>query len=278
MKIKASLTLLGALAALPSADAQLVFDSFGYADGAIQTVSGGGWAIHSPTTPANNLLVSGGEVLIAQAGTAGNRDDANRPFIGGVTFDPATDNTSVFFYGLDVNFSALPTAGTPGSYFAHLKSTAANEFYARLGANLDGAATGSFRVAIANEAWTTATSVEFPQDLSLDVTYRLVVRLDLATDQSTLWVNPTSIGSPSVTATDTIGYAAGTIAQIALRQGTSNNGTGTPSGGPGDLAVDNLMVGTTFDQVSVVPEPEEYAALSAFALVGFGLWRRMKRS
>ena len=233
--------------------------------------------MHSPVPAVGNLLVSGGEVLIAQAGTAGSRDDANKAFDGGVTFDPVADNTSSIYYAMDVNFSALPTAATAGSYFAHLKSTTANEFYARVGANVEGAGAGQFRLSIVNETWNTGNSVEFPQDLDLDVTYRLVVRLNLATDQTTLWVNPSSESSTSVTATDAISYA-GTIAQIALRQGTSNtNGTGTPSGGPGDLAVDNLIVGTSFNQVSPVPEPEEYAAMFGAVLIGFGIWRRVRK-
>lgn len=270
-------SILSSLAFLPQSNAQLFSDGFSYSDGALQTVSGGGWTVHSPVPAVGNLLVSGGQVLIAQAGTAGSRDDANHAFNGAVTFDPATDNTSSIYYAVDVNFSALPTVATAGSYFAHLKSTTANEFYARLGANVEGAGAGQFRVAIVNETWNSVNSVEFPQDLDLDVTYRLVVRLNLATDQTTLWVNPASESSTSVTATDVISYA-GTIAQVALRQGTSNtSGTGTASGGPGDLAVDNLIVGTSFNQVSPVPEPEEYAAMFGAVLIGFGIWRRVRK-
>lgn len=267
-------SILSSLALVPQTNAQLFSDAFSYTDGALHTVSSGGWAVHSPATPANNLLVSGGEVLIAQAGTAGTRDDANHAFDGAVTFDPATDNTSSIYYALNVNFSALPTAGTAGSYFAHLKSTTANEFYARLGANVEGAGAGQFRVSVVNETWNSANSVEFPQDLDLDVTYRLVVRLNLATDQTTLWINPTSETSTSITATDALSYS-GVIAQIALRQGTS--GTSPSVGGPGDLAVDNLIVGTSFNQVSPVPEPEEYAAMFGAVLIGFGVWRRIRK-
>jgi hypothetical protein len=65
-----------------------------------------------------------------------------------------------------------------------------------------------------------------------------------------------------VTATDAIGYAAGgLINAFALRQGTS--GSSPNDAAPGDLFLDNLIVGTTF--ASVIPEP------SSFALLGLGV-------
>jgi MYXO-CTERM domain-containing protein len=47
---------------------------------------------------------------------------------------------------------------------------------------------------------------------------------------------------------------------------TSVNGTG---GGPIHSASETFLVNFT-----AVPEPEEYAAVAAAALVGFALWRR----
>jgi hypothetical protein len=176
------------------------------------------------------------------------RQDNNR--LLSQSFDPATDNTTALYGSFTVNFSALPTAGTAGSYFAHLKSSAANEFYARIGATPEGAAEGSFRLALTNESWSAAATIEYPQDLSLNTDYQVVFRFDLATDQATLWVNPTNEASLSVTATDAVSFAAGSIEAYALRQGTS----GTPAGGPGTLTLDNLRITTSFSE-AVVPEP-----------------------
>ena len=253
-------SLLGAgFSATSASAAVLISDDFSYSDGAISSVSGGNWTIHSGTdSGATALNITSGQAVINQGDTHSSGADANRLFAGPTTFDPATDNTSKLYSSFTVNFSQLPVNGdSEGSYFAHFKSSAANEFYGRIGANTAGAASGSFRIALANEAWSGTASIEFPQDLSLGTTYTVVSRLDLATDQTTLWINPTDETSASITATDTIGYAAGTINAYALRQGTSGTGA------PGILAVDGLRVGTSFAEV--VPEP------TSLGLLGLGL-------
>lgn len=72
--------------------------------------------------------------------------------------------------------------------------------------------------------------------------YLGVVRLDLATDQSTLWVNPQDEGSPGVSATDAFSFpATGVIDSFALRQGTS--GTSGHIRAPGVLYIDDLKTG-----------------------------------
>jgi hypothetical protein len=255
-KILLSLPLLAAVT-LP---AQVYLnETFSYADGPLTNVSGQAWAIHSGTIDLN---VVSGAAFIHQNDVAANREDVNR--LLNTTFDATTDNTSKIYGSFSINYSSLPITGnSDGSYFAHLKSSAAGEFYARIGANTVGAAAGTFRLAVANEggyATGLSTPVEYTVDLSLNTTYQVVFRYDLATDQTTLWVNPTDESSFSVTALDAVSYAAGTINAYALRQGT----TGT--GAPGDLALDNLIIGGTFaDVTTVVPEP------STYAFVGMGL-------
>jgi hypothetical protein len=268
MKIRQ--TPLAALVLVPMAlNAEVVLlENFNYADGQLSGaagVAGGAWINHSGTIPLN---VVGGQALIEQPDTAGSREDINRLF--SVTYDPATDNSTKLYAAFSVNFSALPVS--VGSYFAHFKSSAANEFYARIGADTEGAAPGMFRLSIANESWSPSATMEFPQDLALGVTYEVMVRLDLASDQGTLWVNPTDESSVSVTAADLIGYAAGSINAYALRQGTSTSGTDV--GAPGTIKLDNLRAGTSFTEVQAIPEPSTFAL---FALGGAGLMLRRRR-
>jgi hypothetical protein len=271
MKRVLLLILLGAIPASLTADV-LLNEPFNYADGRLADLSSGTWVNHSGTTP---LDVMGGSAFINQADTTGGREDVNRAL--SVSFDPATDNTSRLYAGFTVNFSSLPAnngTASAGSYFAHFKSSAASEFYARIGANQEGAASGSFRLALGNEAWSSSASIEYPQDLALGVSYNVVVRLDLATDQATLWVNPVDESSTSITATDAISYAAGgSIAAFALRQGTT--GTAPNDGAPGALALDNLVVATTFNEAQVIPEPSTWAMLMLGGLAfGWALRRQ----
>jgi hypothetical protein len=251
----------------------LLNETFSYPDGALTNVAPLNWFYHSGSGgSANTLNVVAGRAFINQGDLVGGRDDYNSPLSS--TFNPTTDNTSVLYSSFTVNFSALPVnAGTSvnGSYFAHFKSSAPNEFYGRIGASLVGAAPGNFRIAIANEAGFSSTSpTYYPMDLSLNTTYRIVSRLSLATDTATLWINPVLESDLSVTATDAITYAAGSINSYALRQGTSGNSPNT--GANGALYIDDLVVGTAF--VDVVPEPSALALAGVGALILAGYRRR----
>lgn len=254
------LTLAGVLPILSQAQTYLT-ESFDYPDGALTNVSSL-WSWHSGSGgAANTLNVVGGRAFINQDDAASGHDDYNRLLT--TSFDPLTDNTTTLFAAFTVNFAALPFNGgtsVNGSYFAHFKTSSGSEFYSRIGATTTGAAPGLFRIGIGNEA---GTPVFLPTDLSLNTTYLVVARLDLGTDNSTLWINPLSLGDPSVTATDTIGYA-GLINSFALRQGTT--GTSPNIGAPGDIYLDDLRVGGSF--ASVIPEPSAFALLA----LGLGTW------
>lgn len=260
---KRTIAMLAALAAAaPLAQADILLtEDFSYADGSLLTLSGNAWRNHSGSVP---MAVLGGQAVIDQGTTATGREDLNR--LLSTSFDPAVDNTTAIYGSFSVNFSALPPApgsNTYGSYFFHLKSNAANEFYGRIGANIEGAAPGSFRIAVANESWSTANTVEYPLDLALNTTYTVAFKFDLATDKATLWIDPTSEASLSISAADPVTYAVGRIEAAALRQGTT--GTSPNDGAPGALLIDNLIIGTSFtESVTIVPEP------STWALLGLG--------
>lgn len=234
----------------------LLEERFAYPDGRLVDVSGGLWTSHSGTLP---LEIAGGLARINQATATGGREDISRPLARPI--DPVADNVTQLYAGFTVNFSALPYNGgssTAGSYFAHFRTGAANQFYGRIGANAEGALPGTFRLAVANSDWTSATSIEYPEDLQLGMTYEVMMRFDLSTDTATLWVNPQDESSLSVTAYDPINYS-GAINAFSLRQGTT--GSGASQGGPGTLDVGNLRVATSFSELRAIPEPSTSALL-----------------
>jgi len=254
--------------ALSTQAAVLLNETFTYPDGDLKLQAGSPWVSHGGgSTPLN---VVSGQAFLDQNDATSGRDDYNAPLSS--TFNPTTDNTSVLYSSFTANFAALPfLSGTAvnGSYFAHFKSSASSEFYARIGASTTGAAPGTFRLSIANES---GTPVFLAQDLSLNTTYTVVTRLDLATDRATLWVNPILESDPSITdVAGAITYAAGSINAYALRQGTT--GSSGNIGAPGDILIDNLVVGTSF--VDVVPEPSALALGGLGALILAGYRRRI---
>jgi len=151
----------------------------------------------------------------------------------------APDSGKTLYSAFMVNFQTLPAF--PGEYFAHfLTPGASGAFRARLFATTLDTALGSYRLAIANTAGSVSNAVAFPLDLSLDVEYLVVVRYDIASGTSTLWVNPQSESDPGATATDN--PIVSSINAWAFRQSAAN-------GDIGRLRIDDLTVGFSFADV-----------------------------
>ncbi len=250
--------------AATSVRAQVFSDSFAYADGEIATVSGGAWSVSTAGTALN---VAGGAAVINQGDLVAGRETVAHSLSTPFT----TVGNSVAYYGFKATWTALPIGNT-GSYFSDVSGSTL--LYGRVGADVQGAAAGKFRIAVANANWNAANSVEFPTDLSLNVQYKVVVKYDLATQQTTLWVDPSSEASASVTAIDAPAGVQQSIGGINLRQGRSTGNTTAP----GVILIDDLSVATSFGKLTVVPEPGEYAAMFAGGLVAYGLFMRRKAS
>jgi hypothetical protein len=207
----------------------LINEPFSYADGTHIADGSTLWISHSGTF--GQTVVNGGKVSLTQT----NDEDFNREFPA-LTFGP---NSGVILYAsFKVQFSTPPSSG--GDYFAHYKDDGTFNFRARTFASAQGAPSGQFRIGVANGAGSVSTNALHPTFLSTNVTYTVVTRFNVGTEETTLWINPTSEGSANVSATDSA--APFTAFSFALRQ----------TGGIGVFTLDDLKVGTQFTDVATV--------------------------
>ncbi len=249
MKRIAFLVALLVVTTVGASATTLFSDDFNaYANGPLTTVSGGVWVNHSGT--AGQVDVFNGGVNL----TENESEDVHAVISGGPY------STGVLYYGLNINFSALPSFAA-GGYFAHFMDSGTG-FRARLFVTTTDAAPGSYRLGINNGS--TPVSVIFPTDLTLNSWHLAVVRYDLGAVSTSLWVDPLLETDPSVTATDVV--TANQVAGIALRQSR------TSSSGMGTLVADNVKVGDSF--YSVIPEP---TGLLPLGLLGMLAVRRLRR-
>lgn len=225
---------LCAVFALSSARGGVLFsETFSYPNGPLVTVANGRWKTHSGT--AEQVEVISGELKLSQK----KSEDVSAP----IQVNAAA--MSAVYAAFKVRFSALPT-GSNGAYFAHFKDGAATTgLRCRIFATTNGAAGGSFRIGVAAAA--SKASVFFPGDLQLQKSYRIVSRMTLANNASTLWLNPRTESDPSVTAVDEASPKAALA--FALRQSLASGS------GMGELAIDDLVISTTFAETRMAGEP-----------------------
>jgi endonuclease/exonuclease/phosphatase family metal-dependent hydrolase len=220
LAVAAALTMSRALAVV------LLNEPFSYTNGPITNVSAGLWANHSGTD--NQVNVTNSEVYL----TSDETEDVNVPLAGQPY--PAAGATNIFYARFTARFTELPTAG--GSWFACFKDGTLSGFRCRVFA-LDGdPGSGKFRVGLSTANNNSATQTN-QTELSLDAPFTIVMRLTNTSSVSTLWLNPSSESDPSLTTAEAT--STFTVAGFALRQNT----------GMGSLALDNLVVGTSFADV-----------------------------
>jgi hypothetical protein len=237
------LAALLASAGIAGSPASVIFsDGFSYPDGGIITNSSGIWSPNTGTP--NSMLVSNGVLLVS---TSRSED-----IVSVLTGGPYKTNESVaaLFTCFKLTFTGLP--GVPGTYLHHLSGEQLTLHRGRLWASRTNlttgavAADGNFYLGIGNITPSTTVSVgpangQIQTELTTNVTYTVVTRLEIASGRATLWVDPTSESDPSVTADD---YVDPTnivnIKYVAFRQAS----------GEGTMAIDDLKVGTAFSDVA----------------------------
>jgi hypothetical protein len=215
----------------------LLADDFGYSDGSIAANSSGLWMTHSAGAgDTNQTQVVAGQLLLNNTAS----EDINRWFTNAPVFNTGGQ---LIYTRMVLNLSALPTASGVGDYFTHVYGFS-GAYRARVFTRTNGAAPGTYRLAISSSSFTPSV---FPQDLSLNSSYVLISRYNTATAEATLWVNPASESSQNVSATDTSSTI--TAYGIAFRQST----------GIGSMSIDDLVVGSSFADVFLASAPAPIA-------------------
>jgi endonuclease/exonuclease/phosphatase family metal-dependent hydrolase len=221
-----------------SGAALLLNDSFSYPDGPLVTATGSPWTTYSGTT--GQVKVVSGRIFLSKA----NTEDVHAALAG----QPyASTSGAILYVSFKINYTNLPSSA--GSYFAEFKDGGTG-FRARIFAQTAGAASGAFRIGIAN-AGSSPTAV-FNADLQTNTDYTIVARLAVSNVVSTLWLNPAAETNAGVTATDSA--SAATITSFGFREDG-------PSGTIGNFFVDDLRVGTTFPDVVTNAPPLERPAI-----------------
>jgi len=246
-KILLTLTV-AALSALTTHASIVYSNSFGYADGALTTVSVGSplgvWGTHSGA--AGNVQVASGLISLVTTLT----EDVNASITNGIN----TGFTNETLYAsFKVNFSVLPTANT---YFAHFMQNATT-FRAKVFSTITGAASGKFRLGINNSSSTIGSVIA--TDFDLGTEYKVVVRFVGGTN-TTLWINPTSEASivDTTTAADATAQGSYFTALFGFRE----------SSGMGTMTIDDLLIGTAFSDVQTVGGPPSISGLINVSIPG----------
>jgi len=212
----------------------LLAEDFNYPDGSFITNSLFAWSPNTGTT--GQTQVANGKLLLADTGS----EDLYRWYTNAAA-PFANTSGQLIFTRVVVNFSQLPTS-TSGNYFLHTYG-AAGFYRSRIFSTTNGVTPGKFRLRIGNGTSTFSATQEYPEDLSLGKDYVVINCYNTATSESTLWINPTNVTSTSVTGTDSA--STGTTYGVSFRQST----------GIGSMSIDDLLVGSTFDQVLLVLPP-----------------------
>ena len=222
--------LLLVVVAQNGSDAALILsESFDYPDGTLEEGASERWTGHSGTDGQVEVL-QGRMVL-----TGAESQDVNATLEGGPY---ASGSVPFLFCGFKVRFTEIPAA--KGTYFAHFKDGRSG-FRGRIWARASAETDGMIQLGISSGSGTAADEWH-GATVTLETDHWVVCRLATADIVATLWLDPESQQSPSVSSG---GGANLEISAFAFRQ----------SSGMGGALVDDLRVGTEFEDVYAGGQP-----------------------
>ena len=211
----------------------LLDDNFTYDGGGdIDLISGGLWQNYSGHL--NEMQTAAGLVIVDGVN---HTEDVQGQMIGSYAFGSSTVLYSKFYINY-TNAAALPTA--LGSYIAYFTDGSSSNFICRVWASSANSPSGQYQIGITTTTNLFSLAAQVPTQLSPNVSYEVVTRLDLSTATATLWLNPVNESSSSVTATDPNLLTITQVNHYDLRESTADEGI---------LTVSNLAVGLNFNDV-----------------------------
>lgn len=142
----------------------------------------------------------------------------------------------------------LANSSTSGNYFFHFIGHTSGTYVSRVSIRM-GSADNTFNLGVLNSSGGTATAEAVfgsnPVDYATGQTYLVVIKYDIATNTSSIWVNPaTGSDEAAAVASNNLGGSATQITGVAIRQSNSS-GAGT-----GNMQLDEIRVGTTWASVT----------------------------
>lgn len=235
-----------------------------YATGNVTNNSSGFWLGHSGVAPVNVVADSFASAPNALQVSQALAQDIHAFLTNGPYATPAGslvgtnvlgNPVSALYASMKINVTSIAFNGSQ-TYFTHFEDS--STFKGRVFIVTNGAALGTFRLAIQNSG-TTITNI-VPVDLNLNTGYTLATRYVLGTGMCTLWLNPTSETNSLSSTNATDAASVTSVRSYAFRQ----------SSGEGVIDVDDLVVGTAFADVvpgsvnppTIITQPQD---LTVFA-------------
>jgi hypothetical protein len=201
----------------------ILCDNFTYPDGSLVTNSAFFWDTRSGI--AGQCQAGGGQLQLCATQT----EDVVARLVGA----PYAKTNSIGLYSsFKVRFLTLPKPAP--AFFAHFAN--GSTLRGRIYAGTTNAAEGCFRLQVANGA---GPPLEFPQDLTTNVTYQVVTRYMVDSATTTLWLNPASELDAGISAGDP--QNATSITAYGFRQDSGLGAT---------ILIDDLVVGLAFAAVT----------------------------
>jgi MYXO-CTERM domain-containing protein len=222
----------------------------------------------SLSMPSGMPAAVGNSATIAGAGNLNGA--ANR-----LAFDSSgTSVTSgTVYYSLALRIDDVDEAGTANGFFIGLNNTGnsatgtnPSAVAARIQARVDPTDSTKYNLGITRNRATTVTDIPWSGPLTVGQTLFVVASIEIVSgtqnDVARLWINPAASATPPspTLADDTVGIGtAGTdigIASIILRQSPAPF-----------VSLDELRVGTAWEDVAPVPEPMGLAGVAGLGLL-----------